>query len=428
MDLNLDLNAPLSPPQCGCLKRSVCGPSDWGLVPTRTETPKTAAEAARLLAEAARAGTPQWIVGSASRLAACPPVPRSALALSTAGLAGVVAFEPADLTLTVRAGTALETVHELLADSRLEIPAAHFGLADGTVGGAVATNLADARRASAGPLRDRILGMEIATSDGKVTRSGGRVVKNVAGYDVGRLAAGSCGGLALITEVTLRLAPMPEAHAPFERAFAGAHEAARHAFAIARDAPALGFVSVMARGPNARLLWVHEGDVEAVEDGARWSAARHGEALASDAHDHPSPALGRLALKALEHVCPERTNVLLKAGVRPSRVADLLATLSELGPTFLGAHVAQGALFARFDLAEKASAQWARRACAAIEGAGGWWRWQGAWRNEDGPAPEPWGGIETPWPLYARLKQAFDPGGMLGPPIWGRGAPAGATR
>lgn len=419
---------PFAPPPCGCLKRIASGPSDWGLVPTRTESPRSAADAARLLAEGARAGSPQWIVGSASRLAACPPVPRSAVALSTQGLAGIVAYEPADLTLTARAGTRLEVVHELLGADRLELAASHFGLDGGTIGGAVATNLSDARRASAGPLRDRILGMEIATSDGKVTRSGGRVVKNVAGYDVGRLVSGSCGGLALVTEVTLRLSPMPEAHAPFERSFAGAPEAARHAFVLAREAPALGFVSVVAHAGEARLIWVHEGDLEAVEDGVRWSASRHGDARESDKDDHPAPVEARIALKALEHVCPERTNVLLRAGVRPSRVADLLAVLGELGPTFLGAHVAQGAVFARFELSEKSSAPWARRACLAVEDAGGWWRWQGAWRQEDGPAPEPWGGIETPWPLYARIKQAFDPGGLLGPAVWGRGASAAATR
>ena len=416
----MDLSAPLVPPPCGCLKRIAAGPADWGLVPTRVETPRTAAEAARLLAEAARAGTPQWIVGAASRLAACPPVPRSSVVLSTAGLAGVVAYEPADLTLTARPGTTLETVHELLAAHDLELPASHFGLAGGTLGGLVATNLADARRASAGPVRDRILGMEIATSDGKTTRSGGRVVKNVAGYDVGRLISGSCGGLALITEVTLRLQPRPEAHAPFTRAFAGAPEAAQHALALVREAPALGFVSVVARGSAARLTWVHEGDTEAVADGVAWSAARHGAPEASDAHDHAAPVEARLALCALEHVCPDRTNVLLKAGVRPSRVPGLLAALGELGPTYLGAHVVQGAVFARFDLGAPRAAEWTRRACAQVEAVGGWWRWQGAWRESDGPATEPWGGIATPWALYARLKQAFDPGGRLGPPVWGR--------
>ena len=412
---------PLVPPSCGCLKRISPGPTDWGLVPTRVETPRTSQEAARLLAEAAGAGTSQWIVGAASRLGACPPVPRSSLVLSTAGLTGVVAYEPADLTLTARPGMLLETVHELLAGDGLELPASHFGLSGGTIGGAVATNLADARRASAGPLRDRILGMEIATSDGRVTKSGGRVVKNVAGYDVGRLIAGSCGGLALVTEVTLRLQPRPEGHAPFTRAFAGAPEAAEHGLALAREAPALGFVSVVARGAEARLTWVHEGDVEAVEDGVAWSAARHGAALESDAHDHPAPVEARLAVNALDHVCPERTNVLLKAGVRPSRVPALLAALGELGATYLGAHLVQGAVFARFDLGAPRAAEWTRRACAQVESAGGWWRWQGAWRDGDGPVAEPWGGIVTPWALYARLKQAFDPGGRLGPPVWGRG-------
>ena len=120
--------------------------------------------------------------------------------------------------LTVKGGTPLEEIHALLATRGLELPASHFGLSSGTIGGAIASDLADARRGRHGPLRDRILGMEIATTDGRVSRSGGRVVKNVSGYAVGRLVAGSYGALALVTEVTLRLAPQPEAHAAFERA------------------------------------------------------------------------------------------------------------------------------------------------------------------------------------------------------------------
>ncbi|MEO6463121.1 MAG: FAD-binding protein, partial [Candidatus Eisenbacteria bacterium] len=204
-----------APPACGCLARPATAPSDWGLAPTRIERPADGREAAEVLHAAARAGEAAWIAGSASRLAACPPVPRAALVVATAAIAGIVAYEPADQTLTVRAGTPLEDVHATLAEDGLELPGAHFGLADGTVGGLVATDLVDARRGRAGALRDRLLGMTVAGSDGTVTRSGGRVVKNVAGYDLMRLHAGAHGALGLIVEVTLRLAPRPEAHAPF---------------------------------------------------------------------------------------------------------------------------------------------------------------------------------------------------------------------
>jgi len=138
-------------------------------------------------------------MGGASRLAACPPLPTEAAIVATHGLSEVVAFEPGDLTLTVQGGVQIARVHEVLHDHGLELPGSHFGFGGGTIGGALASGLADARRGRGGPLRDRVLGMEIATSDGRVTKSGGRVVKNVAGYDVGRLIAGSHGALALIT-------------------------------------------------------------------------------------------------------------------------------------------------------------------------------------------------------------------------------------
>jgi len=413
-------------PRCGCLARLNGGPQDWGLTPTRTVTPNTAAEAAQALADCARSHSPVWAVGAASRLAACPPVPSQAVVLATAGLARVVSYDPADLTITVQGGAPLEAIHDLLLGHDQELPGAHFGLGGGTIGGALATNLAGARRSSGGPLRDRILGMEIATTDGLVTKSGGRVVKNVAGYDVGRLIAGAHGALALITEVTLRLSPRPEAHAPFERAFADVATATEAALAVARDAPAVGYAAVIATGGEVRASWVHEGDTEVVAEGVRWSEARHGAARAEDAHDHNAPVESRLALGALEHVCPERSNVLLRVGVRPSALIGILPLLTALGATAVGGHLGHGAAFARFDSAASDAPACQREACALIERAGGWWRWQGAWHG-DGPGAMPFGGIDVPWDLYARIVGAFDAAGVLGPDVFRRGAPAGSV-
>ena len=217
------------------------------------------------------------------------------------------------------------------------MPGSHFGLGVGTVGGALSSGLADVRRGRVGPLRDRMLGMEIATTDGRVTKSGGRVVKNVAGYDVGRLIAGSHGALALVTEVTLRLAPRPEMHAPFERGFAAVGEAVRAAVEIARDAPAVGFAAVVGgAGGGATLAWVHEGEHEAVAAGVAWSEARFGAREPHDDAAHGAPVGARLLLSALEHVCPERTNALVRGNVRPSRLPDLVAGLTA-GAPLLGA-------------------------------------------------------------------------------------------
>lgn len=405
-----------SAPPCSCLSRSVSSPSTWGLTPLRVERPLGAQQAADSLARAAAAAEPTWIVGSASRLGACPPVPSSAVVIETAGCAGVTAYEPADQTITVRAGTRLEDVHALLFEEGLELPGAHFGLADGTIGGMIATDLADARRGRVGALRDRILGMSVATPDGRVTKSGGRVVKNVAGYDLMRLHAGAHGAFGFIAEVTLRLAPRPEAHAPFERAFDSARRAADEAARIAREAPALGLVAWTARpGEPALVAWVHEGDQEQVEAGGLWSARGYGPPQPSDAPDHQAPIAARLRMSALEHVCPERSNLLVRASLLPSRLPEFARRLEGLALPFLGAYVLQGAAFARIDRAAVDGSATLGAVTRAVEELGGAWRVQGAWRDEDGPI---WGGFAVPHALYARLKAAFDPAGVLGPAVY----------
>ena len=412
-------------PPCGCVTRATAGPADWGLVATRTERPCDARDAAAALAGAASAGEPTWIVGSATRLAACPPVPASAVVIATAGLAGIVAYEPADQTLTVGAGTRLEDVHPVLAEDGLELPGAHFGLADGTVGGMVATDLADARRGRAGALRDRILGMTVAGPDGKVSKCGGRVVKNVAGYDLMRLHAGAHGAFGLVCEVTLRLSPRPEAHAPFDRVVDGAAQAAEAARRIAGEAASLGLVAwTQVAGTPARVTWVHEGDREWVEDGVRWSAAAYGPARADEAADHQGPVEARLRLKALEHVCPERTNVLVRGSLLPSRLPDLARRLAGLALPQFGGHALTGAAFARLDLSAPDGRATLGAVTRAMEECGGAWKIAGAWTPADGPAV-PWGGVETPWALVGRLKDAFDPARVLGPAAYA--ARSGAT-
>lgn len=415
----MDLTA--TAPACPCLRRAASGPRDWGLAPRRSERPRDAGEAAAALAAIAGAGEQAWIIGSASRLAACPPVPAARVVVESGGMAGIVAYEPADQTLTVRAGTPLEEVHSRLADDGLEIPGAHFGLADGTVGGMVATDLAGGRRGRSGALRDRLLGMTVAGPDGRVTRSGGRVVKNVAGYDLMRLHAGAHGAFGLIAEVTLRLSPRPEAHAPFERVPGDAAAAAEAAWRIAREAPAVGLVGFIAQGTGpGRVVWVHEGDREWVDEGVRWSAAAFGAPLDTDAADHQAAVEARLRLDALEHVCPERTNVLVRGSLLPSRLPELARRLAGLGLPSMGGHAQSGAAFARLDLEAADGRATLGAVTRAIEDLGGAWKVAGAWSPDDGPAGvdgviAPWGGIETPWDLYARLKDAFDPARSLGP-------------
>ena len=137
--------------------------------------------------------------------------------LSTLGWDGVLSYEPSELVVTVRSGTALSELEDLLASQGQCLPfePPRFGGAPATVGGMVACGLAGPARASVGGVRDYVLGAELINGRGELLRFGGQVMKNVAGYDVSRALAGSMGTLGLITEVSLKVLPVPPAQSSF---------------------------------------------------------------------------------------------------------------------------------------------------------------------------------------------------------------------
>ncbi len=142
-------------------------------------------------------------------------------ALELAGYAGIVAYEPKELVLTVRAGTPLEEVEAALAGERQMLPfePPHFEAAPAasgaraTIGGTVASGLSGPRRPYAGAVRDFVLGTRIVNGKGEDLAFGGRVIKNVAGYDVSRLMVGALGTLGIITEISFKVLPRPAAEA-----------------------------------------------------------------------------------------------------------------------------------------------------------------------------------------------------------------------
>lgn len=167
------------------------------------------------IAEAASRSAPLCLRGGGSKdfygLA-----PRGEI-LDTRAYAGIVEYEASELVATVRGGTPLAELESTLAarGQCLAFEPPHFGLG-ATVGGCVAAGLSGPRRQSAGALRDYILGATIIDGRGRLLRFGGKVMKNVAGYDVSRLIAGSLGTLGLIAEVSFKLSPLPPAEATLQ--------------------------------------------------------------------------------------------------------------------------------------------------------------------------------------------------------------------
>jgi glycolate oxidase FAD binding subunit len=174
-------------------------------------------EFSRLLAEATATTTPLALVGGGSKAAIGRPM-NTAASVSTKGLRGVTLYEPSEMVMSARAGTALAQIEDALASRRqmlafepIELSALGGGEAgEATIGGVFATNLSGARRVRVGAARDHLLGVRAVSGSGEIFKSGGRVMKNVTGLDLCRGLAGSWGTLAVMCEVTFKVQPMPE--------------------------------------------------------------------------------------------------------------------------------------------------------------------------------------------------------------------------
>jgi glycolate oxidase FAD binding subunit len=133
------------------------------------------------------------------------------LAVSTRGLDQVVSVSPADLVATIQAGTPLETIRRRLADQGMWLALDPPGRPERSLGSVIATATAGPLRHGFGPVRDHVLGCTVATGDGRLVKAGGRVVKNVAGYDLTKLQVGGFGGFGIVAEAHLRLRALPRA-------------------------------------------------------------------------------------------------------------------------------------------------------------------------------------------------------------------------
>jgi glycolate dehydrogenase FAD-binding subunit len=162
-------------------------------------------------------GRPLEIIGHGSKRRLGRPA-QTDLTLDLSGLSGVTLYEPEELVLSARAGTPLGEISTLVAaqGQMLAFEPMDYGPifgavgGSGTIGGALAANLSGPRRIKAGAARDHFLGFSAVSGRGEIFKSGGRVVKNVTGYDLCKLMAGAWGTLAVMTDVTIKVLPRPE--------------------------------------------------------------------------------------------------------------------------------------------------------------------------------------------------------------------------
>jgi FAD/FMN-containing dehydrogenase len=152
-----------------------------------------------------------WKIRVEGRATWLAPDAPADLVVSTSTLDQVLSVSPADLVATVQAGTPLEVLRRRLADSGMWLALDPPGRPERSIGSVVATATAGPLRHGFGPVRDHVLGCSVATGDGRLVNAGGRVVKNVAGYDLTKLHVGGFGGFGIIAEIHLRLRALPRA-------------------------------------------------------------------------------------------------------------------------------------------------------------------------------------------------------------------------
>ncbi len=178
-----------------------------------TTTPQSVAETASVIREAATAGRAVLIRGGGTKWSLGHQPKQEAVVLCTGSLTGIIEYEPGELTFTARAGTPLVEVESALAANGQYLPFdPPFASAGATLGGTIAAGLSGPRRMRYGGLRDFVIGVEFVSADGLTVHGGGKVVKNAAGYDLPKLFCGSLGTLGVLTQVSFKVFPMPQAH------------------------------------------------------------------------------------------------------------------------------------------------------------------------------------------------------------------------
>jgi D-lactate dehydrogenase (cytochrome) len=406
-------------------------PPAKGPTPDDTWAPVTAQEAARGLAALAAASRPVYIAGSSAIRSQQSAVggQRSIVVLSTAALTGIKAYAPEDLYVTVAAGTPLAEVQSFLARDGMQVPLAS-PWPGSTIGGIVAANLNAPLRMRYGSVRDLVLAMTVVLGDGRVIRAGRPVVKNVAGYDLPKVFVGSHGTLGLITDVTLKITPLPRARRTLlvpvddlSRGLAWAAQVLPLALVASAIVLCKGCDAPQVPGTPYLLAYTAEGwpeDVESELEQVRQVLQAKGAPSPVEAEE---PSGTDLWIKLLsdedgEGLPPEGT-LQVRAGVAPRDLAayvEARADTLEAG-RFL-ADVASGLVYASITPAS------AKEAHAWLDGlrqpalaAGGYAVVMSTPDGLDG-ALDRWGYEPEAMDVMRRLKARWDPAGILNPGVF----------
>jgi glycolate oxidase FAD binding subunit len=401
---------------------------------TDTLSPDTQQSVAAMVRECFERETPVYAVGGGTSLDFGSPAKASGVALSLEKLNRVVDYPARDMTITVEAGITMQALKETLAGERQQLPIDVPHEDRATLGGVVATNFTGPRRYGYGNVRDYVIGVTAVDGRGTMFKGGGRVVKNVAGYDFCKLLTGSLGTLGVITQLTMRLKPMPERSVLVTCPLADLEEAERVLAALANsratpsaielldgpawhEDPVLGAASEKAGKLGVILVVGLEGTAAEVA----WML----EEIAGDLRQHNTDdhaviddAEATGLWRRLAEFPAGESALTLKINVVPSATTRMIAQLREVDrESAVQAHAGSGVLRCRFPTMPKEGLSRTlvgklQPAAAAAHGN------VVILSNPSGAEmthQSVWGGVEAPYWLMTEVKRKFDPAGILNP-------------
>ena len=371
--------------------------------------PQSPRELADTLGSVAQRNQTITLVGAASKRLMAGPVEPSDVTISTAGMTQVLQYEPRDLTISVEAGLPYSKLTRLLAKNHQMVPLDPPFSDTATVGGIVASNTSGPRRRLYGTARDLVIGMTFATLQGKLVQSGGMVVKNVAGLDMGKLMIGSFGTLAAIAVVNFKLLPMPAVNATFVipfRVLVDALAARDQMLKGVLQPAAIDVLNPMAAGQLNRkgyILAVETGGSKAVvERSTRELVAAFPRTLLLEGVEGER-FWGQVQNYTAHHLDRFPQGAVVRASCTLSQVKDVMTSFNTAAISRAGSGVCYG-YFNRAD----AAARWIRMATdygwkAVIEFA----------PDDIRSNLELWPAPGADFEMMKKVKRMFDPGNLL---------------
>lgn len=310
-----------------------------GITPEFVVVPSSVQEMQDVMVYASKHNLSVMPTGSGSKLGIGNLGEKTDFILSTTGLNKVVEYEPADLTVTVEAGIRLGNLQRELAQHRQFLPIDPPYSDRCTIGGIISSNSSGPLRHQHGTARNLVLGMKVLRPDGTVVKSGGKVVKNVAGYDTNKLYIGAFGTLGIITESTLKLAPLPTQQAILAVQFQKIQDAAISGLNIVRSQILPSFVILCTNftyidldNSKPTVIMGFGGEEETIswQTNSAQTLMKQNGAISVNLIDRESQKSIRHAIQEFPAVDNTSNTVLVKVNLKRTDVAEFVETAQEV--------------------------------------------------------------------------------------------------